>query len=378
MEREIPLQTILRSVELKEDHKGYYYNVTDILLITLLGIFCGLRDLKRIHQWAESPRNAEFLSEEFGIHYIPCYSWFTVLLGMIKPESLDKEFRRWVRSILPEKLAGMTAALDGKTVCSTEKMKGKMSPLHIVSIHVSELGIVLGQAATEAKSNEIPTAQELLKTLELQGLLVVADALNCQKETAEIIVSSGGDYLLSVKGNQKSLETDIAEYVQDDDLRGAMDTAHTRDVRGDRVELRTAFTTTEVDWIPGIKSWENLTCIGAVHTEFSTQNGNSDEWHYYISSRPLTAAELLKHARAEWGIETMHWHLDVNFGEDGCKIRDDDVQKNLNVLRKIVLNCMNSYKSDNNLSTPVSELLFSNLLDCHCILPLLHSLLLQN
>ena len=41
-----------------------------------------------------------------------------------------------------------------------------------------------------------------------------------------------------------------------------------------------------------------LQCIGAVHTRFETSKGLTDEWHYYISSKVLSAEELLYHARA--------------------------------------------------------------------------------
>ena len=43
------------------------------------------------------------------------------------------------------------------------------------------------------KSYEIPAVRELLEQLELGGCLIVADALNCQKETARTILSGEGD-----------------------------------------------------------------------------------------------------------------------------------------------------------------------------------------
>jgi predicted transposase YbfD/YdcC len=65
------------------------------------------------------------------------------------------------------------------------------------------------------------------------------------------------------------------------------------------------------------KEWVNLCCIGAIHTEFETKRGKSDEWHYYISSRKLTAEQLLHHARMEWSVESMHWLLDVHLKKIG-------------------------------------------------------------
>ena len=52
--------------------------------------------------------------------------------------------------------------------------------------------------------------------------MVVADALNCQRETAEAIVRGKGDYLLNAKGNQPALEEEIRDFVQDESLRKTM------------------------------------------------------------------------------------------------------------------------------------------------------------
>lgn len=71
----------------------------------------------------------------------------------------------------------------------------------------------------------------------------------------------------------------------------------------------------------------------------------TSEWHYYITSKHLTAEELLYHARKEWSVETMHWLLDVHFEEDFCRVEDKNIQQNLNMLRKLALNIIKQYKS---------------------------------
>ena len=123
---------------------------------------------------------------------------------------------------MPEKSKDMTISLDGKTICSTIKMDKIESPLHIISAQISELGLTLAQRCTDDKSNEIPAVRELLKELKIKGTMVVADALNCQKETAEIIVQQKADYLLCVKDNHPNLKKDIEDYVQDKELRNTM------------------------------------------------------------------------------------------------------------------------------------------------------------
>lgn len=45
--------------------------------------------------------------------------------------------------------------------------------------------------------------------------------------------------------------------------------------------------------------------------------------------KKLTVEELLRHARKERSVETMHWLLDVQFEEDWCRVEDKNIQKNL-------------------------------------------------
>jgi hypothetical protein len=93
-----------------------------------------------------------------------------------------------------ESVAGKTASYDGKAVRSTGKMKKYKNPLHIVSAQIAEYGITLGQKAVDGKSNEIPAVRELIELLEMKGCLIVADALNCRKETAKAIIDANADY----------------------------------------------------------------------------------------------------------------------------------------------------------------------------------------
>lgn len=96
--------------------------------------------------------------------------------------------------------------------------------------------------------------QELLKELKIKGNIVVADALNCQKETAEIIVKQKADYLLSVKDNHPNLKKDIEDFVQDTALQSTMHTSSKREKNRGRIEIRTAFVTTHIDWLEQKKS----------------------------------------------------------------------------------------------------------------------------
>ena len=79
-----------------------------------------------------------------------------------------------------------------KTIRATCNMKHYEQAVHIISTHVCEMGITIGKLAAKSKSNEIPAVQELIKQLNLKDSIVVADALNCQKETVSAIIKKSG------------------------------------------------------------------------------------------------------------------------------------------------------------------------------------------
>lgn len=56
-----------------------------------------------------------------------------------------------------------------------------------------------------------------------------------------------------------------------------------------------------LEWLEQKQEWKTLCCIGAIHTEFESKKGKSNEWHYYISSRPMSPQQLLHHARMGMG-----------------------------------------------------------------------------
>lgn len=236
------------------------YKISDMVTIVILGSICGLKNTQQIHQWALKDRIREFLKEDLKIYRIPSYYWFTCILKIIKPESLNNCFENWVYSVMPEKEDKLTISLGGKTIRSTNKMKKYDSALHIISAQIGELGLTLAQNTVDGKSNEIPAVQKLLKELNIKGALVTADALNCQKETAKIIVGQKADYLLSVKENHPTLKKDIEDFVQDAELQKTMKNEAKTEKNRDRIETRTAYVTHDINWLPQKEEWKNLCC----------------------------------------------------------------------------------------------------------------------
>jgi predicted transposase YbfD/YdcC len=329
-------------IKTTEEYEGYFYKVSDVVKIMILGLMCTMKTMSDIHFWSEGKHTRLMLRETFGIKEIPCYSHFTNLVGLIDSEELNKIFMEFFQKIVGS-VVGKTIAFDGKTVCSTTKNGSFKSPLHIASAFVIENGITIGQLATDEKTNEIPTVRELIKLLDITGATVVADALHCQKDTAKVILDAGADYVFSVKKNQKELYSDVADMInfkrtdEYEQLNSPIDTITKTEKNHGRIETRTACVTDEVDWLQKENKWVGIQSIGAVSTPEQTR--------YYISSRILSAEQLLNITRSEWNIEAMHWQLDVIFNEDRTALNETNSQFTLNILRKTVLNIVKSFRN---------------------------------
>jgi predicted transposase YbfD/YdcC len=363
------LQDKMKELEDKATHDGYWYCISDALLIMICGLLCRQQKIDDIHDWANSTPTRKFLLEHFGIERIFSRAQFYNLLALVDAEKFKLAFAEWMQYVLRGGLKGKTVSIDGKTVCGTDKLTKDGSVLHIASAIVSELKLVIGSQECYTKTGEINAFRELIALLDVTGAVVVADALHCKPKSAEAVVEAKADYLFVVKDNQESLKDDIELYIQNETVLSCQ----TIEKNGGRIETRTAYVTDDIDWLDQKEKWKNLSCIGAIHREFEKNGQKSSEWHYYISSATLTPETLLTHARLEWAVESMHWLLDVHFSEDKTRVWDMNVQKILNTARKIALNMIRIYKEAlYSKNTPLTSVLKENLFDLERFAIFLH------
>ena len=153
--------------------------------------------------------------------------------------------------------------------------------------------------------------------LSLNGTIVTADALNCQREIARQIVDQGGDYALALK-SLLSVDADHG-----------------------RIETRTATVSTDIGWLRDAHHWFGLAAIGKLVRSRETAGKTTTETAYYLLSTALTGERLKQVARSHWGIENRpHWRLDVVMSEDQDGSRLDNGPHNLAILRHMALNVM--------------------------------------
>jgi len=234
--------------------------------------------------------------------------------------------------------------IDGKKIKGENpKSKGNMG-LFILSAWVSDNGICIGQQKVADKSNEITAIPDLLDKLEITDATVSIDAIGCQSDIADKIVSKGADYLLAVKLNQKSLAEQIQEAF-----------VYTKQVNHDeqweyghgRYETRSC-TTLPIKEILSpdlLDKWKSAKTAIKVTASRTIEDTTTTRSRYYISSdENKTAMKYNAMVRQHWSIENqLHWHLDVTFREDSCRIRKHNAPVNMNILRKIALQIVKRY-----------------------------------
>src|SRR5262249_26601687 len=141
-------------------------------------------------------------------HGIPSHDTLDRICRLLPPDAFQVCFLRWVRTLgLP--VTDRVVALDGKVARRSADAATGQEALGLVTASASDLRLVLGQLPVAEKSNEITAIPELLRLLALDGAVVTADALNCQREIAAGIRAAGADYVLAVKGNQGRLYDDV-------------------------------------------------------------------------------------------------------------------------------------------------------------------------
>jgi predicted transposase YbfD/YdcC len=310
------------------------HDLHEILIIALCTVLCGGEDCSDMAMFGRAKE--PFLRQVLRLrHGIPSHDTFSRVFRLLDPAQFHAVFLRFMQRF-SETLEGVVA-LDGKTLRRSFDRAAGQSPLHLVSAWAVEQRLVLGQVAVGDKSNEITAVPQLLRMLSLEGVVVTADALICQREIAEQVIEQGGDYVLALKGNQATLYEDVTLFLEDAET--ALDEAETVDGEHGRIELRRAAVSRDIGWLQEMHAWPGLQAIGKVTARRETAGTVSRETRYFLLSQAFSADRFAAIVRAHWGIENgLHWVLDVTLNEDQMRHRKGHGPENLALLRRLALN----------------------------------------
>lgn len=199
------LREVLHAVPDPRRRSAQRYPCAALLTVVCLGLLGGAGTLSSIHRLVQRMSDQERRAIGFrrkggpGKYPPPSYNAIRHLLIHMDLDKLANTLTVWLQEhagSLPRHLA-----LDGKDIRKGMGM--------IVTLADAETGIPVALKPAPGKGHELKKAQELLSdpAVQLNAMIVTADALHCQKQTTQIIAQErGADFVLQVKGNQPAVE----------------------------------------------------------------------------------------------------------------------------------------------------------------------------
>lgn len=333
------------------------YPLSEVLLLLTCATLASCDDFDEIGMWGEHHLN--FLRQFAPFHFgIPCERWLRTLVNRVDPVLFGRCFEGWIRTLWPDRHD--LIAIDGKTSRRTHDKGKGLKALHTLSAYASTARLTLAQLSVPEKTNEITAIPELLDHLaemkQLEGALVTIDAMGCQVEIADKIVAHKADFMLALKGNQLTLETEVEAYFRtapDDEIvrKTTVEKGH------GRIETRIFAASKVVDWIksektyPGQPRFNHIKTIVKVINRTEFKDHCTQDTRLYISSAPLDIVRLADASRAHWGVESMHWLLDTAFNDDLSRYRSGYGAKNMAVVRRFALGLIRAHKSKGSVKT---------------------------
>ena len=325
------------------------YPLIDIIAVVFMGILCGANDIMAAYIWAQH-RKEWFVSMGLCLNGLPSYDTLNRVFRFLDPKEFNCCFMEWV-SVIAGQIQGVIA-IDGKTLCNSGDAFRGTKPIHLINAFAAENQLILGQLATDAKSNEITAIPELLKLLTIKGAIITIDAMGCQKEIVQQIKSQNGEYVIALKGNQGKLHDEVENFFQQakevSPEEADCDFTTMIEKNRGRVEERKIWACT-LDWLENsdlLEGWVGIKSAVCVQSTRTYRGKATTEFRYYISSLEPEAEGHANIVRSHWGVENdVHWHLDVTFKEDQSKIRAGHGAENFSLMRKAALNLLKADKS---------------------------------
>jgi predicted transposase YbfD/YdcC len=339
------------------------HSLLNIVVIALCGTIAGADSFEEIAAFAEKRRDwlGRFLDLSDGV---PSHDTLERVFAALNPVAFQKCLVDWIGR-LHEVTRGQVIAIDGKAVREAMKRSSDQGPLMLVSAWATESRVFLGQVAGPKGSGESAALPKLLELLELEGAIVTLDALGCQRSLTRQIIERKGDYLISVKGNQRQLLSAVQATLEvAEAAEKAAEKAADESKTAETIEKKSRLLTRTMQEASHGRNDERVVTVmeiptGSPHQEQfgqwsglktvvrMTRTGTNSKGaphsgtRYFITSLAADAKRLAEVVRRHWGVENeMNWTLDVAFREDHSRARTDDEQANFGAVRRTALSLL--------------------------------------
>ena len=315
---------------------NFKHKLEDILMLVILGRLSKCITRAEILQFGK--RHLKRLQSKGLFPYgLPSEATLCRVFQSIDDEKMADRMSAFAEVFRKEISASATdiICIDGKAMRGTLYDNGR-NP-NIVSAYSLRSSFTLATDVCKEKSNEIKSVPRLLDKLDVSGCVVTADAMSCQKGIIDKIRGKGGDFVIELKANQRSLR-----YGLEDSIKATTPTDIYKEgpyLEHGRIESRVCRIFRGEELIADREKWNgNLTVIEILtSTEKKSDGRSTSEQRLYISSLDSSAERLSQITKQHWAIESMHWDLDRNLRQDSIKRKAERAARNLDTIQRMVL-----------------------------------------
>lgn len=333
------------------------HKLCDILVITFCAVFAGNKSWYDIVDFAEIRK--DFFKKLLELpNGIPSHDTFNRVFQLLDFDLINLAFTEWLQNFAKD-VDHKIISIDGKFLNGSNKKAGNSrTSLGMVSAYSTETGICLYSVMTRLEKNksEKQAMEQVVDAIKLKGSVVTLDAGGATPTIVSKIIKRKGDYLIGLKGNQKSLKKCCELLFEKSDLSN-IESFTTEEKAHGRYDKRTyellkipkivdAGITKLVD--KQLKKWPK--CNAFVRVTSERKNGKkklTKNLRYYYTSMNSEVKEVGYAIRSHWKIENnLHWVLDVHFKEDHCRTRTGYADANLALIRRLVISLIKKHKPE--------------------------------
>ena len=374
------LKENLKALKDSRNQNMIIFKLWDVIMCVILASFSDKNDWEEIHDfvvdnytWLKS-----FLQMTGGI---PISVTYERIMGLVDSKELNKILFDFFKTLTLEQtpevnLLNFDGRINNGSGRNQTILTNSKKPLNCLNVYSNAYGYCIETKEISEKTNEIPTIEEMIKGMNLTGVIATWDALNSQTKNVAAAINAGGDYVIPIKGNQGTFYQDLIDYFDeercDEISAGNLESAYLKYVEKNHSSIiqYECFQTSDIKWYSKLSDWNGIQTFGLVRKTITkkevvknirknSKDSNNKiekevttvENRYYISSRQVNINEFNIATRNHWSIENkIHWHLDFTFCQDGNTTTNKNALLNLEIVHKFVLATLERVKPRYNMS----------------------------
>lgn len=348
------------------------FKLWDVIICVIIASFADNNDWDEIHEFVEDNYEwfKSFLQMTGGI---PKASSYERIMSLVDAKELNKILFDFYKTITLEfneevEMLNIDGRINNGSKRNRTMMNEEIKPLNCLNVYSNKYGYCIDTIEIDTKTNEIPAVEDLIKGMNLKGVIVTWDALNSQTKNIEAVINAHGNYIVPIKGNQGTFYQDLIDYFDEEKceeiIAGNLESdylTYSEKSHSSYIKYE-CFQTSDIKWYSNLKDWKGVKSFGLIRKTITkkekVQNTRKNakkeqvermvttvENRYYISSKGVNIQEFNLATRGHWKVENkIHWHLDFTFCQDDNSTLNKKALKNLEIIHKFNLAILDRIK----------------------------------